>query len=68
MRLKEHIIENNIIKILERDCSQFIKESKKSHKVFLYRGTTKKINDIKALTPREDRKPLDTPSKIHKNV
>jgi len=53
--------------ILLKECSEYIKEARKS-KNFLYRGVDKYIDNWVKITPRKDRVPKDTPQEIHKYV
>ena len=74
MKLKQYLIKEDINKIkflLERDCSQFLKESKR---ILLYRGvsekkdlTLKELGIIK-LKSRQDRKPTNTPLFLHQKI
>ena len=71
MRLKNFMNEekskteigNEIIEIVKRDCKPFLKEMNK----IIWRGSyIKYIYDYKEITPRKDRRPLDTASEWHK--
>lgn len=68
MRLQEFLINEEkdigeIIQILKKDCSKFLRERGKPTN-FLYRGTTRPVKDIVKIIPRKDRKPLDTPQEL----
>jgi len=53
---------NETLKVLEKDCSQFIKETGG----FLFRGTNRKLGEpYKKMKARKDRKPLDTSTVGH---
>jgi len=55
---------HGITNLLITECDPFLKEIKK-HGNFLFRGSSNTIDDIKKVIPRIERKPSDTPKKIH---
>jgi hypothetical protein len=57
----------DIIKILEKDCSQILSVLKKNKK-YLYRGTKKRHEGLKVFTTRDDRKPRDTKPWLHELI
>ncbi len=71
MRFKQHLNEDSyitdeIVEQINRDCSVFLKESKGFP---FYRGSkTAKVKTFKKITPRKDRKPLDTPLILHNEI
>jgi len=70
MRLLQHLTEikeiakEDIIKRLKKDCKPFLQEIKKA-KGFLYRGSSYYVQTMRKAIPRTDRKPTDTPIKLH---
>jgi hypothetical protein len=61
-----HIPDEMVDKILN-DCSYYFKiNGRPVESPPLYRGSDKLIKDYKVITPRRDRKPLDTPIEIHR--
>lgn len=73
MRLQNYINESDrltaetIANVLKRDCKPFLNELK--HSPFLYRGTKRKIDDMRRIKSRiSDRVPTDTDENVHKMV
>lgn len=68
MRLEKHLLNeishNNLIDILQRDCSEYIKSMIKAG-LPLLRGVRKNIVDFEKFIPRTDRTATDTPWHIH---
>jgi hypothetical protein len=71
MRLQTYINEeyevDHVIKVLQRDCKKFIDFIRLYKPTpFVYRGVTRANDDYTTKTTRTNRKPVDTPTDIHK--
>jgi len=65
MKLQRYLTESeNILSLVEKNCSQIIKEYKKAD-AFLYRGLSREVIDWIKVVPRTNRKPRDMPIDAH---
>jgi hypothetical protein len=71
MKLQRYLTEQQgltageIMEILEKDCGPFLKEVREGRRP-VWRGTWKSFSDdLVRLSPRKDRRPLDTPPHVH---
>ena len=66
MRLQDYITEQIDYNILKRDCKQIIADLEKIDFItFLYRGVDNFYEEPKKITPRKDRRPLDSTKEWH---
>ncbi len=66
--LNEEIVDDaeDIVDILNEDCKPILNVLKKyDYKYFLYRGSRSIADNFQKITPRKNRKPLNTPIKLH---
>lgn len=65
--IKEKDELDNIIKTIKNDCGPFLKEFHNMLRKgeYLYRGKDEIIDGMKKVIPRKNRRPLDTPIKLH---
>jgi hypothetical protein len=67
--LESGYITDEMIYTIQSDCSYYFDLN--GHPVKsppIYRGSDKSIRDYKIITPRKNRKPLDTPIEIHREL
>jgi len=74
MRLKQFINEETnpdpekLVALIKKNCKPYLRQKAKAP-LQLYRGMKKlEYEDFLEITPRKDRKPRDTPLKIHKKI
>lgn len=59
---EETLTNENILDLIRRDCSDFLKESQG---YYLYRGMPKQSDEFIKITPRTDRKPKNSSPVVH---
>jgi len=65
--IKDKVVtDETLINIIKKKCLPFLKENKGGK--LLWRGSRWDIENIKILTPRQNRLPMDTPERIHNFV
>ena len=55
--INEEMTNDNILDLLKKDCSEFLKES---NGLYLYRGIPNQSNELIKIIPRSDRKPKNS--------